>query len=208
MLQNGVAGETQNPVNGTEDLAASRVDVTSAVESPASLPGVPMSLQGIHHYRASILTHLLELLEMLRIAKDHSATSCHQDIVENLPSAALTQAGSSDDDSKQDDSSSLLPEVNGNVGADVPQQSLIDAHDISDEAASVPVNTSCHRLGTMIPAVCYLKSTAMWVPMCHSDISDEAASVPVNTSCQTARHNDSSSLLPEVNGNVGADVPQ
>ena len=143
MLQNGVAGETQNPVNGTEDLAASRVDVTSAVESPASLPGVPMSLQGIHHYRASILTHLLELLEMLGIAKDHSATSCHQDIVENLPSAALTQAGSSDDDSKQDDSSSLLPEVNGNVGADVPQQSLIDAHDISDEAASVPVNTSC-----------------------------------------------------------------
>jgi len=34
MLQNGVAADTQNPVNSTEDSAASHV----ALESPASLP--------------------------------------------------------------------------------------------------------------------------------------------------------------------------
>jgi len=47
----------------------------------------------------------------------------------------------SDSDSKHGDSSSLLLEVNGNTGADEPQQRLIDAYHSSDEAASVPVNT-------------------------------------------------------------------
>jgi len=103
MLQNGVAADTQNTVNGTEDSAASHVDVTSAVESPASLPGVPVSLLSMLDFVKSIATRMDEIIN---ISEDVCAKSCHQDTVENLPSADLTNDGSSDDDT-----SLVTPEI-------------------------------------------------------------------------------------------------
>ena len=68
-------------MNGTEDSAALHVDVTSAVESPASLPGVPVSLLSISDFLKSIKTHVDEILN---ISDDVCATSCHQNTIENF----------------------------------------------------------------------------------------------------------------------------